>query len=134
MMKIMLYFCFQNTLLNLIKILKCLCIDSFGHFLLANVKDRLKPRRWLFTVCQYLLPFNRYELSEILRKMRKENWVFCAPLTRIVTSQVGLVFIQYQNVPYKSDIIGQNQVKLSTLVKQDEKTTKITFFVAIAIC
>ena len=57
--------------------------------------------------------------------MRKENWAFCAPLIKIVTSQVGLVFIQYLNVRYNSRIICQNQVKLARLIKQDEKTTKI---------
>ena len=40
-------------------------------------------------------------------------------------SQVGFVLIQYLNVPCNSDIICQNQLKLGTLIKQDEKTTKI---------
>ena len=57
--------------------------------------------------------------------MQKENGAFCALLTKIVTSQVGLVFIHILNVPCNSDIISQNPVKLRTLIKQDEKTTKI---------
>ena len=56
--------------------------------------------------------------------MRKENWAFCASL-KIVMSQVGLVFIYILNVPRNSDIISQNQVKLGTLITQDEKTMKI---------
>ena len=57
--------------------------------------------------------------------MRKENGAFCALFTKIVTSQVGLVFIRILNVPCNSDIISQNQEKLRTLIKQDEKTKKI---------
>ena len=51
-----------------------------------------------------------------------------------MTSQVGLVFIHVLNVPCNSDIISQNQVKLGTLIKQDEKPRKYNFFVAKAIC
>ena len=36
-----------------------------------------------------------FQSLEILRKKCEENWAFCAPLTKIVTSQVGL--IQYLN-------------------------------------
>ena len=63
-MKILLCFYFQNTLSNLIKILKGLCMKIFDHFLLVSVKDRLKSRRRLFTVCQCLLLFKGYELSK----------------------------------------------------------------------
>ena len=48
-------------------------------------------------------------------------------------SQVGLVFIHILNVPCNPDI-SHNQVKLGTLIKHNEKTMKINFFVAIAIC
>ena len=36
-----------------------------------------------------------------------------------VTSQVGPLLIQYLDIP------GENQVKLGTLMKQDEKSSKI---------
>ena len=55
--------------------------------------------------------------------------MFCAPLTKIVTSQVGLVFIHILNVSCNPDTINQNQVKLGTLFyKQDEKATKNIIF------
>ena len=44
--------------------------------------------------------------------------------TKIVMSQVGLVFIHILNVLCNPDIISHNQVKLGILIKQDEKTTK----------
>ena len=44
-----------------------------------------------------------------------------------MTSQVGLIFYQYLHVLCNPDIIGQNQVKLGTVIKQDEKTRKIFF-------
>ena len=84
-----------------LKQLKCICIEIFDNFLLANMKDRQKPKRKLFTVCWYLFPFQRYELSKSGKsweKMRQENWAFCAPLTKIMTSQVGLQLIQYFKV------------------------------------
>ena len=51
-----------------------------------------------------------------------------------MTSQVGFLLIEYLNVPFNSDIICQNQVKLGKLTKQDEKFKKIYFFVVIAMC
>ena len=42
-----------------------------------------------------------------------------------MTSQVGFLLIEYLNAPCNSDIICQNQVKLGTLTKQDEKFMKI---------
>ena len=57
--------------------------------------------------------------------MRQENGTFCAPLTKIVTSHVGLLLIQYLNqMSFRR--YGQNQVKLGTLMKQDEKNSKIS--------
>ena len=81
-------------------ILKCPCIEIFENFLLANMKDRWKPKRKLFTICCYLFTFQRYELSKSRKSwenIRKENCGFCAPLTKSVTSQVGLLLIQYLN-------------------------------------
>ena len=49
------------------------------------------------------------------------------PFTKIVMSQVGLLLIQYLN-----QMIGQNQVKLDTLMKQDERNPKYQIFVAMA--
>ena len=34
-------------------------------------------------------------LGNLEKKMRKENCAFCAPLTKVVTSQVGLVLMKY---------------------------------------
>ena len=62
-----------------------------------------------------------FRVLEILRKNAKRKLSILCPFTKIVTSQVGFVFIQYLNVPCNSDIICQNQVKLATLIKQDEK-------------
>ena len=73
------------------------------------------------------------QVLDIICKVNK-YCSFCASLTKIVTSQVGLVFIQYLNVPCNSNIIGQNQVKFGTLIKQDGKTRKIHIFAAIEIC
>ena len=55
-------------------------IEIFDNFLMTNMKDRWKPKRKLFTVCWYLLPFLSYELSKSRKsweKMRTENWAFC---------------------------------------------------------
>ena len=56
--------------------------------------------------------------------MQRKLSVLC-PFKKIVTSQVGFVFIHILNVSCNPDIISQNQVKLGTLIKQDEKTMKI---------
>ena len=56
--------------------------------------------------------------------MKRKLSILC-PLTKIVTSQVGFLLIEYLNVPCNSDIICQNQVKLGTLTKQGEKFKKI---------
>ena len=53
--------------------------------------------------------------------MKRKLSILYPFVIKIVISQVGLVFIQYLNVSCNSDIICQNQVKLATLIKQDEK-------------
>ena len=56
--------------------------------------------------------------------MKRKFGILC-PFYKNCDLQVGFLLIQYLNVPCNSDIICQNQVKLGTLIKQDEKTTKI---------
>ena len=40
---------------------------------------------------------NIQSLENLEKKMRQENRAFCARLTKIVTSQLGLALIQYLN-------------------------------------
>ena len=47
-----------------------------------------------------------------------------------MTSQVGLLLIQYLKIKCRSGVTGQNKIKLVTLMKQDERNIK--YFVAIA--
>ena len=50
-----------------------------------------------------------------------------------MTSQVGLLLIQYLKIKCRSGVTGQNKIKLVTLMKQDERNSQnIKYFVAIA--
>ena len=72
----------SRTKFYTIKSLKCLCIEIFDNFLLANMTDCWIPKRKLFIVCWYLFLSQRNELSRSRKsweKIRKENWAFCAP-------------------------------------------------------
>ena len=66
--------------------------------------------------------------------MRKGNWAFCAPLTKIVTSQFKDLRLFNIFIPCNSDISLRNQVKFGTLMIQHEKKRKDKFFVAMATC
>ena len=43
-----------------------------------------------------------------------------------MTSQVGLLLIQYLKIKCRSGVTGQNKIKLVTLMKQDERNSKIS--------
>ena len=76
--------------------LKCLCIEIFYNFFIGLWKT-IENRKYRLLISVFVPEIWAFKVSEILRKMRKENWAFCAPLTKIVTSQVGLTLIQYLN-------------------------------------
>ena len=99
------------------------------------MKDCWIPKRKLFTVCWYLFPFQRYELSKSRKsweKMRKENWAFCAPLTKIVTSQVGLLLIQYLNQMSFRRYWSESNTTWYTYETRWEELQNIKYFVAMA--
>ena len=74
--------------------LKCLCIEIIDNFLLANMKNHWNPRRRFFLqlvgICFRSRDTSFQSLRNLEEKCEKENWAFSAPLTKIVTSQVGL--------------------------------------------
>ena len=75
MMKVMLCFYFQNTLLNLIKILKCLCNEIFYYFFIGQCERPLKTEKKAF----YRLSISAKSLGNFEEKCEKEIENF-APL------------------------------------------------------
>ena len=107
---------------------------NFWQFLMANMKDRWKPKIKLFTVGWYLLPLQRYELSKSRKsweKMRQENWAFCAPLTKIVTSQVGLLLIKYLNQMSFRRYCSESSKTWYTYETRWKELQNIKYFVAM---
>ena len=99
------------------------------------MKDRYNPKRKLFTICRYLFPFQRYELSKSQKsweKLRQENWTFCAPLTKIVTSHVGLLLIQYLNQMSFRHYWSESSKTWYTYETRWEELQNIKYFVAMA--
>ena len=64
--------------------------------------------------------------------MRKESWAFCAPLTKIVTSQVGLLLIQYLNQMSFRLYCSESSETWYTYETRWEELQNIKYFVAMA--
>ena len=80
--------------------LKCLCIEIFDNFLLANTKNRWKPKRQVFPfvdICFCSRDMSFQSLGNLEKKWEKKLEHFVPLLTKIVTSQVGLLLVLYLN-------------------------------------
>ena len=64
--------------------------------------------------------------------MRQENGAFCAPLTKIMTSQPGLLLIQYLNQMLFSRYWSESSKTSYTYKTRLEELQNIKCFVAMA--
>ena len=82
--------------------LRCLCIeiiDKFYWLIWKTIKTREEGFLQLVGICFHSRDTSFQSLRNLEEKCEKENWAFSATLTKIVMSQVGLVFIlKYLNL------------------------------------
>ena len=71
-------------------------------------------------------------LGNLNKKMRKENGAFCAPLTKTVTSRVGLLLIQYFNQLSFRRYWPESSKIWNTYETRWEELQTVEYFVTIA--
>ena len=99
------------------------------------MKDGQKPRKSFLPfvdICFRTRDMSFQSLRNLEKKMRQENWTFCAPLTKIVTSHLGLLQIQYLNQMSLRHYWSESSKTWYTYETRWEELENIKYFVAMA--